>query len=100
MAVNSPVSPPAELELRRYGNRKLYSPTLGRYVTLLEVAERVRAGAVITAVDPLGRDVADEVLARAACEEIAAGRWVYSRATLSAAIRDACLDVTPDLPAR
>lgn len=40
-----------ELHLTKYSNRKLYSKTQSRYVTLTEVANAIRAGAELKVTD-------------------------------------------------
>lgn len=53
-----------EMHLTKYANRKLYSKTESRYVTLTEVANAIRAGADLKVIDnETEHDVTNDTLA-------------------------------------
>lgn len=59
----------SEKQITRYtGNRKLYDPEEGKYVTLAELYDQVRAGTTIKVVEA-GIDVTAEVLMKALIEK-------------------------------
>ncbi|MFZ0612682.1 MAG: polyhydroxyalkanoate synthesis regulator DNA-binding domain-containing protein [Desulfobacterales bacterium] len=61
---------PDRIILKKYANRRLYDNTRSAYVTLEQVAEMIKAGHVVTAVDAkTGEDVTDFVLTQIVLEE-------------------------------
>lgn len=61
--------------VKRYSNRRLYDSDLSRYVTIDEVAERIRAGADVAVVDaPTGDDITQVFLAQIILEGRGAAR--------------------------
>jgi polyhydroxyalkanoate synthesis repressor PhaR len=63
------------VEVKKYGNRRLYDTEGSRYVTLEEVAERVRLGEDLRVVDAkTGRDLTQVTLAQLILESRGAAR--------------------------
>ena len=63
------------MEVKKYGNRRLYDTEGSRYVTLEEVAERVRLGEDLRVVDAkTGRDLTQVTLAQLILESRGAAR--------------------------
>jgi len=61
---------PDRIILKKYANRRLYDNTRSAYVTLEQVAEMIKAGHFVTAVDAkTGEDVTDFVLTQIVLEE-------------------------------
>jgi polyhydroxyalkanoate synthesis repressor PhaR len=59
--------------VKKYGNRRLYDTELSRYITLEELADRIRAGADIEIVDAkTGRDLTQATLTQLILEGSAA----------------------------
>ncbi|MBN1606863.1 MAG: polyhydroxyalkanoate synthesis regulator DNA-binding domain-containing protein [Polyangiaceae bacterium] len=84
-------SPPEALAqriIKRYSNRKLYDTQESRYVTLLDVAELVRAGEDVQVIDNGTReDKTDVTLALIISEELKARPRGIPLTTLTALIR-------------
>lgn len=75
MSESSDQTPPATARrvIKRYSNRKLYDTRDSRYVTLLEIAEYVRAGEDIQVIDNASKeDKTDVTLALIISEELKA----------------------------
>ena len=63
------------MEVKKYGNRRLYDTEGSRYVTLEEIAERVRLGEDLRVVDATtGRDLTQVTLAQLILESRGAAR--------------------------
>lgn len=61
--------------IKKYGNRRLYDGDASRYVTLTEVADRVRAGAEVRVVDAKsGADLTQQTLTQVIMEDTNAAR--------------------------
>ena len=61
--------------VKKYGNRRLYDTTESRYITLEELAERVRGGDTMTVVDAKsGRDLTQQTLAHIILESRGASK--------------------------
>jgi polyhydroxyalkanoate synthesis repressor PhaR len=61
--------------IRRYDSRKLYDPEASRYVSLEEIADRIRDGEEIEVVESAtGEDVTGQTLAQVLLEEGRSGR--------------------------
>jgi polyhydroxyalkanoate synthesis repressor PhaR len=74
--------------LRRYGNRKLYDPGAGRYVTLEDVARLVADGHEVEVVDQkTGEDLTNLTLAQVLLEGVRRGASRIPRQVLSRLIR-------------
>jgi polyhydroxyalkanoate synthesis repressor PhaR len=93
-AANSPVdedAAPADetrRTIKRYSNRKLYDTRQSRYVTLLQIAEMVRAGEDVQIIDNASKeDKTDVTLALIISEELKARPRAIPLATLKALIR-------------
>jgi polyhydroxyalkanoate synthesis regulator protein len=57
--------------VRKYGNRKLYDETRGRYLSMLELSDLVAGGETVEVVcDLTGSDLTLETLARALYERV------------------------------
>ena len=66
-------APAARRVIKRYSNRKLYDTRDSRYVTLLEIAELVRAGEDVQVIDNATKqDKTDVTLALIISEELKA----------------------------
>lgn len=74
--------------IKRYSNRKLYDTRQSRYVTLLQIAEMVRAGEDVQIIDNASKeDKTDVTLALIISEELKARPRAIPLATLKALIR-------------
>lgn len=74
--------------IKRYSNRKLYDTRQSRYVTLLQIAEMVRAGEDVQIIDNATKeDKTDVTLALIISEELKARPRAIPLATLKALIR-------------
>ena len=74
--------------IRRYGNRKLYDPAAGRYVTLEDVARIVAGGREVEVVDQqTGEDLTNLTLAQVLLEGVKKGASRLPRQVLSRLIR-------------
>lgn len=74
--------------IKRYSNRKLYDTRQSRYVTLLQIAEMVRAGEDVQIIDNATKeDKTDVTLALIISEELKAKPRAIPLATLKALIR-------------
>jgi polyhydroxyalkanoate synthesis repressor PhaR len=74
--------------IRRYGNRKLYDPAAGRYVTLAELAALVSGGQEVLVLDQkTGDDLTNLTLAQALLEGIRQGASRLPRQVLTRLIR-------------
>jgi len=74
--------------IKRYSNRKLYDTQDSRYVTLLQIAEMVRAGEDVQIIDNASKeDKTDVTLALIISEELKARPRAVPVATLKALIR-------------
>jgi polyhydroxyalkanoate synthesis repressor PhaR len=84
-------APPASAQrrvIKRYSNRKLYDTKDSRYVTLLQIAEMVRAGEDVQIIDNSTKeDKTDVTLALIISEELKARPRGIPLATLKALIR-------------
>ena len=59
------------VQVKKYGNRKIYSETTGSYVTMLELSDFVAEGRrVQVTCDQTGKDLTVESLARALYERV------------------------------
>jgi polyhydroxyalkanoate synthesis repressor PhaR len=75
--------------IKRYSNRKLYDTRQSRYVTLLQIAEMVRAGEDVEIIDNASKeDKTDVTLALIISEELKAKPRAIPLATLKALIRN------------
>ncbi len=75
--------------IKRYSNRKLYDTTASRYVTLLQIADMVRAGEDVQIVDNATKeDKTDVTLALIISEELKAKPRGIPLTTLKALIRN------------
>ncbi len=75
--------------VKRYSNRKLYDTRQSRYVTLLQIAEMVRAGEDVQIIDNATKeDKTDVTLALIISEELKARPRAIPLATLRALIRN------------
>lgn len=75
--------------IKRYSNRKLYDTKSSRYVTLLQIAEMVRAGEDVRIVDNRSKeDKTEATLALIISEELKASPRGIPLATLRALIRE------------
>jgi polyhydroxyalkanoate synthesis repressor PhaR len=88
-----PVSAPPPDEkrrtIKRYSNRKLYDTRESRYVTLLQIAEMVRAGEDVQIIDNASKeDKTDVTLALIISEELKTRPRAIPLATLRALIRN------------
>src|SRR3569832_861363 len=83
------VTPPAlRRVIKRYSNRKLYDTRGSSYVTLLQIAEMVRAGEDVQIIDNASKeDKTDVTLALIISEELKARPRAIPLATLKALIR-------------
>lgn len=80
--------PPLRRVIKRYSNRKLYDTRDSRYVTLLQIAELVRAGEDVQILDNATKeDKTDVTLALIISEELKARPRGIPLATLKALIR-------------
>lgn len=50
------------MKIIKYKNRKLYSPDLGGYINLTEIADLIKDGGTITATTLEGKSITNEVL--------------------------------------
>lgn len=84
-----PESSPAERRvIKRYSNRKLYDTKDSRYVTLLQIAEMIRANEDVQIIDNATKeDKTDVTLALIISEELKARPRGIPLATLKALIR-------------
>lgn len=85
------VTPPDEKRrtIKRYSNRKLYDTRESRYVTLLQIAEMVRAGEDVQIIDNASKeDKTDVTLALIISEELKTRPRAIPLATLRALIRN------------
>jgi polyhydroxyalkanoate synthesis repressor PhaR len=83
---NEASAPPRSL--RRYGNRKLYDPGAGRYVTLEDVARIVAGGHEVEVVDrKTGEDLTNLTLAQVLLEGVKRGASRIPRQVLTRLIR-------------
>jgi polyhydroxyalkanoate synthesis repressor PhaR len=74
--------------IRRYGNRKLYDPEAGRYVTLEDVARMVAGGGEVEVVDQkTGEDLTSLTLAQVLLERMRNGASRIPRQVLTRLIR-------------
>src|SRR4029078_13421962 len=74
--------------IKRYSNRKLYDTRQSRYVTLLQIAEMVRAGEDVQIIDNATKeDKTDVTLALIISEELKTKPRAIPLATLKALIR-------------
>jgi polyhydroxyalkanoate synthesis repressor PhaR len=74
--------------IRRYGNRKLYDPEAGRYVTLEDVARTVAGGREVEVVDQkTGEDLTNLTLAQVLLEGVKKGASRIPRQVLTRLIR-------------
>jgi polyhydroxyalkanoate synthesis repressor PhaR len=82
-------APPAQRRvIKRYSNRKLYDTKDSRYVTLLQIAEMVRAGEEVQIIDNATKeDKTDVTLALIISEELKARPRGIPLTTLKALIR-------------
>jgi polyhydroxyalkanoate synthesis repressor PhaR len=79
---------PAPRAIRRYGNRKLYDPVAGRYVTLEDVARIVAGGHEVEVVDQkTGEDLTNLTLAQVLLEGVKQGASRVPRQVLTRLIR-------------
>jgi polyhydroxyalkanoate synthesis repressor PhaR len=79
---------PAKRVIKRYSNRKLYDTKDSRYVTLLQIADMVRAGEDVQIIDNATKeDKTDVTLALIISEELKARPRGIPLATLKALIR-------------
>jgi polyhydroxyalkanoate synthesis repressor PhaR len=85
----SSVPPPGQKRvIKRYSNRKLYDTKDSRYVTLLQIADMVRAGEDVQIIDNATKeDKTDVTLALIISEELKARPRGIPLATLKALIR-------------
>lgn len=84
----SGVPPQIRRVIKRYSNRKLYDTKDSRYVTLLQIAEMVRAGEDVQIIDNATKeDKTDVTLALIISEELKARPRGIPLATLKALIR-------------
>src|SRR5690606_37997643 len=75
--------------IKRYSNRKLYDTRESRYVTLLQIAEMVRAGEDVQIIDNASKeDKTDVTLALIISEELKTRPRAIPLATLRALIRN------------
>jgi polyhydroxyalkanoate synthesis repressor PhaR len=80
--------PPERRVIKRYSNRKLYDTKDSRYVTLLQIAEMVRAGEDVQIIDNATKeDKTDVTLALIISEELKARPRGIPLQTLKALIR-------------
>ncbi len=80
---------PARRIIKRYSNRKLYDTKHSTYVTLLNIAEMVRAGEDVQIIDNATKeDKTDVTLALIISEELKARPRAIPLATLKALIRN------------
>lgn len=80
--------PPDRRVIKRYSNRKLYDTRDSRYVTLLQIAEMVRAGEDVQIIDNATKeDKTDVTLALIISEELKARPRGIPLSTLKALIR-------------
>ena len=89
VAGESPEGSPAERRIiKRYSNRKLYDTKDSRYVTLLQIAEMIRANEDVQIIDNATKeDKTDVTLALIISEELKARPRGIPLATLKALIR-------------
>ena len=86
---NSTGAPSNRRVIKRYSNRKLYDTKDSKYVTLLEIAEHVRAGEDIQVIDNASKEDKTEVtLALIISEELKTQPRGISQATLKNLIRE------------
>lgn len=79
---------PQARRIRRYGNRKLYDPAAGRYVTLQQLAELVGAGHELLVTDQAsGEDLTNATLAQVLLEQMRGGASRIPRQVLTRLIR-------------
>jgi polyhydroxyalkanoate synthesis repressor PhaR len=84
----SSASAPVRRVIKRYSNRKLYDTKDSRYVTLLQIADMVRAGEDVQIIDNATKeDKTDVTLALIISEELKARPRGIPLATLKALIR-------------
>lgn len=75
--------------IKRYSNRKLYDTKDSKYVTLLEIADQIRAGEDIQVIDNASKEDKTEVtLALIISEELKAQPRGISQSTLKTLIRE------------
>lgn len=83
-----PNDAPAPRPIRRYGNRKLYDPAEGRYVTLEDLARMVAAGQEVEVRDQKsGEDLTNLTLAQVLLEGVKQGASRIPRQVLLRLIR-------------
>jgi polyhydroxyalkanoate synthesis repressor PhaR len=79
---------PQPRRIRRYGNRKLYDPAAGRYVTLQQLAGLVGAGHELLVTDQAsGEDLTNATLAQVLLEQMRGGASRIPRQVLTRLIR-------------
>ncbi|MFO7180164.1 MAG: polyhydroxyalkanoate synthesis regulator DNA-binding domain-containing protein [Pseudomonadota bacterium] len=87
-AVESETPPSQRRIIKRYSNRKLYDTKGSSYVTLLQIAEMIRAGEDVQIIDNATKeDKTDVTLALIISEELRARPRAIPLATLKALIR-------------
>jgi polyhydroxyalkanoate synthesis repressor PhaR len=85
---STPLGDETRRTIKRYSNRKLYDTRQSRYVTLLQIAEMVRAGEDVQIIDNASKeDKTDVTLALIISEELKARPRAIPLATLKALIR-------------
>jgi polyhydroxyalkanoate synthesis repressor PhaR len=86
---NSTATSPTRRVIKRYSNRKLYDTKDSKYVTLLEIAEQIRAGEDIQVIDNASKEDKTEVtLALIISEELKTQPRGIPQATLKSLIRE------------
>ena len=87
-STDSTFTAPQPRRIRRYGNRKLYDPEAGRYVTLQQLAELVGAGHELLVTDQAsGEDLTNATLAQVLLEQMRGGASRIPRQVLTRLIR-------------
>ena len=88
MSVDRDKAAAAPRPIRRYGNRKLYDPGAGRYVTLEDVARIVAGGHEVEVVDQkTGEDLTSLTLAQVLLEGVKRGASRIPRQVLTRLVR-------------
>lgn len=88
-AAGAPAPEEKRRTIKRYSNRKLYDTRESRYVTLLQIAEMVRAGEDVQIIDNASKeDKTDVTLALIISEELKTRPRAIPLATLRALIRN------------
>jgi polyhydroxyalkanoate synthesis repressor PhaR len=89
LAGNTAAAAPNRRVIKRYSNRKLYDTKDSKYVTLLEIADQIRAGEDIQVIDNASKEDKTEVtLALIISEELKAQPRGISQSTLKTLIRE------------